>query len=91
MGNIISRINGISMQTSTYDEVIAFIKKAERPITVHFLRKRGSVAPKPRISVVDAPKPSELAPVKEETKKAEEAALVKSKVAVVEEDEGLFY
>ncbi len=55
MGNIISRINGASMATCSYDEVITHIRKASRPMTVHFLRKRGSIAPRPRISVVEAP------------------------------------
>ncbi len=60
IGDIISRINGISVTTSSYDEVIAIIKNAKRPCVIHFLRKRGSNPPKPRLSdtpIASAPHP----------------------------------
>jgi hypothetical protein len=76
-GDIVSRINGVSVTGSSYDEVIALIKSAPRPVTIHFLRKRGSNPPKPRASVT-----SEAAPPVPVGKKVS--------LAPAYEEEGLF-
>jgi hypothetical protein len=54
-GDIVSRVNGVSVTSCSYSEVISQIGKATRPLTLHLLRRRASYVPKPRLSQFLAP------------------------------------